>query len=138
TRYPGESLNLSVEVTAQPTPTYQWKKDGVAIASANSQSLYLPNLAASDAGDYTVTVTNSEGSVTSEAAVIDVDPLVAPVILRHPSSTSLLPGGYGSIDVQLLNPHGVTYQWKKDNEVLAGVTSSSYSFSSAGPAHAGK
>jgi hypothetical protein len=64
------SLTLTVVASGVPAPTYQWKKDGVAISGATSASLALSTLGASDAGSYTVVVTNSFQSVTSAAAVL--------------------------------------------------------------------
>lgn len=54
--------------------TYQWKKGGVEIPNATSATLNVNNVQLSDAGSYTVTVTNSEGSVTSEPATLTVIP----------------------------------------------------------------
>ena len=52
--------------------SYQWHKDGSVISGATGSTLALSNLAASDAGDYTVDVSNACGSVTSEIAVLTV------------------------------------------------------------------
>ena len=54
--------------------TYQWKKGGVEIPNATSASFTLNNAQLSDAGSYTVVVTNSEGSVTSQPATLTVIP----------------------------------------------------------------
>jgi len=53
---------------------YQWKKGSVEIPNATSATLTLNNVQVSDAGSYTVTVTNSEGSVTSLPATLTVIP----------------------------------------------------------------
>ena len=67
----GESTVLSV--TASGTGlTYLWKKDGQNIANSNSTSLVINSVTLSDSGDYTVTVSNSSGSVTSSVANISV------------------------------------------------------------------
>lgn len=67
----GESAVLSV--TASGTGlTYLWKKDGQNIANSNSTSLNINSVTLSDSGDYTVTVFNSSGSVTSNVASISV------------------------------------------------------------------
>jgi hypothetical protein len=74
TRYAGESVTFSVTVNADvnPEPTYRWNKDGSEIANANASSYTIDPVAASDSGSYTVTITNSEGTVTSEAATLTV------------------------------------------------------------------
>lgn len=52
------------------TPTYQWKKDNVAISGATSSTFSLTNTTEANAGSYTVTVTNANGSVTSSAVSV--------------------------------------------------------------------
>lgn len=63
-------------VVAQGTPplTYQWLWDGMAINNTNEASLTLPASVPSDnQSTLSVIVTNSQGSVTSEAAVLTVN-----------------------------------------------------------------
>jgi hypothetical protein len=69
----GASVTLGVTATGTAPLSYQWSKDGSAIANATSASLVFSAVAATDAGSYTVTVSNSAGSVTSAAAVLTVN-----------------------------------------------------------------
>ena len=69
----GGSASFSVVATGHPAPTYQWFRDGDDIDGATTPTLFLPNLVAGDFDDYTVTVTNSEDSVTSSAAELILD-----------------------------------------------------------------
>jgi hypothetical protein len=55
-------------VAAIPAATYQWFKDGTAISSATDATLRIENVGMGDAADYTVTVMNESGCVTSQAA----------------------------------------------------------------------
>ena len=50
--------------------TYQWRSDGGPIAGATGPTLTLTNLTQAQAGNYTVVVTNPQGSVTSAAATL--------------------------------------------------------------------
>jgi hypothetical protein len=54
--------------------SYQWQKDGIDVVGANSASLIVSNTQSSNAGGYTVVITNSMGSVTSNAATLTVIP----------------------------------------------------------------
>lgn len=69
----GGSASFSVVATGHPAPTYQWHRDGDDIEGATSPTLFLANLAAGDFADYTVTVTNSGGSVTSSVGELILD-----------------------------------------------------------------
>jgi hypothetical protein len=71
-----------VVATGNPAPTYQWKKNGVAITGATAATLTLANAQTSDAASYTVTATNSVTAVTSTAAVLTVNPVVTPIASR--------------------------------------------------------
>lgn len=68
----GTTASFDVVVEGTGPFTYQWRKDGVNIDGANSSTLTLNNVAFSDAGVYTVVVTNDDGSVTSEEATLAV------------------------------------------------------------------
>jgi hypothetical protein len=54
--------------------TYQWFKDGTAVSGATASSCLIANAQASDAGSYTVVVTNTAGSKTSDPAMLTVIP----------------------------------------------------------------
>lgn len=125
----GSSATLSVAVTGNPPPTYQWRKNGVAIAGATTYSLMLTNLLPGDAGNYDVVVTNSQGSVTSSAATLTVDGL--PVITALSSSRQLLaPGQTLNLSVTATGTGGTrTYQWLHNNAVIPGATNTTYSLS---------
>jgi uncharacterized repeat protein (TIGR02543 family) len=68
--YLGNAITLSVTATGSGPLSYQWKKDGVDVAGANGTSLDLNPVLASNAGTYTVVISNVAGSVTSSAAVV--------------------------------------------------------------------
>lgn len=68
----GGSATFSVVASGSGTLSYQWSKDGSAISGATASSYTIASVAASHAGSYTVTVSNSAGSVTSSAATLSV------------------------------------------------------------------
>jgi sugar lactone lactonase YvrE len=65
----GASATFSV--TAGGNPSYQWQRNGVNIFGANSASLTIGNVQPSDAGVYTVVVTNGN-TTASQSAVLAV------------------------------------------------------------------
>lgn len=72
----GGAATFAVTATGTPAPTYQWFKNGSAISGATASTLTLNNVQTGDAGNYTVTVTNSVGAVTSNQATLTVNPAV--------------------------------------------------------------
>src|SRR4029453_8878579 len=61
-------------VTADGTPplTYQWKKDGLPLGGQTSPSLTLNEVSPTDAGNYSVVISNEIGSVTSRTKTLTV------------------------------------------------------------------
>jgi len=66
----GGSAAFSVIATGNPAPTYQWRRNGSALAGASSADLVIPSVAVGNLGSYTVVATNSAGSITSQAATL--------------------------------------------------------------------
>jgi subtilase family serine protease len=54
----GQSVTLTANVTGSAPMTYVWRKGGAVVAGATSAVLTLPNFQASDAGVYSVSVSN--------------------------------------------------------------------------------
>ena len=74
----GEAVALSVTASGTATLAYQWKKDGTSITGATTATYSIAKAASTDAGSYSVTVTNSINSVTSNAAALVVMVFTAP------------------------------------------------------------
>jgi hypothetical protein len=54
----GAAANLAVVATGSPAPTYQWRKDGVAISGATNAAYGIASVTAANAGSYDVVLTN--------------------------------------------------------------------------------
>ena len=74
-RLEGTSTTFEVFVTGKRPVTYQWFKDGQEIEGATASAYTIGQISPDDAGDYTVTVTNEQGSKTSDAATLEVETL---------------------------------------------------------------
>ena len=90
------SLNVAVQGTGGSNQ-YQWYKDGTALTGETSSTLNFSALAESDAGDYTVVVSNGVSSVTSDTATVTVMPRLQ--ISAQPASLSLTEGESGELSV---------------------------------------
>lgn len=83
----GKQVTFSVTIaTGTPPFTYQWQKNGVPIPGATGATHVIAAIAASDAGTYTVVVTNKAGPATSDNGVltITVNPGGATVSITSP------------------------------------------------------
>jgi hypothetical protein len=127
----GDAASFSVTVAGTAPLSYQWYKDGLTLAGATSASLTLSSSSTSDAGSYTVTISNSAGSVTSTAATLKITAAtVAPSITTQPASLTVTAGQNASFSVAASGTAPFTYQWYKDGAALSGATSSNLSLSS--------
>ena len=71
----GGSVTFTVVASGTAPLSYQWKKGGADIAGATGSSYRIASALLADAGSYTVVVTNSVGSKTSDPAMLTVIPV---------------------------------------------------------------
>ena len=119
------SLNVAVQETGGSNQ-YQWYKDGTALTGETSSTLNFSALAESDAGDYTVVVSNGVSSVTSDTATVTVMPRLQ--ISAQPASLSLTEGESGELSVTASGYGTLSYQWFKNGSAITNATASSIRF----------
>ena len=117
----GQTASFSVVATGTEPLTYQWKKNGSNIAGATSSTYKPVSSGELNGAKFSVVVSNSVGTVTSNEAVlsdvaISVQPAAQSVVAPATASFSVTAAGTGTL----------TYQWKKDGTNIAGATSSTY------------
>ena len=137
----GGTASLSVGVVGSPPITYQWMEGGIAIPGATSPSLTFSPAAASEAGTYSVAITDSAGSVTSTDAELTVDPAGGPPVpvslVLQPNPASATVGGSATFSVAANGDGPVMYQWRKNQEAIAGATASSFTIADVQASDAG-
>ncbi len=131
----GGSASFMVVASSASSLTYQWWKGGTAISGATVPVYSLSSAASSDAGNYTVVVTNSLGSATSTPATLTVN--IPPGIISQPSAQSVTAGGSASFNVVASGFVPLTYQWRKDGTAITGATAATYGLNSAVTTDAG-
>jgi hypothetical protein len=118
----GGNVVFQVSANATPAPTYQWYNNGVAVTNgaritgAQGSQVSITNVQLSDFGNYTVTVTNSVGNVTSTPAVFLP---VVPLILASPANATVISGGNASFTVSAVGVPTLTYQWYVNGVALS-------------------
>ena len=143
-RVAGMSARFSVEASGSPEPVYQWFKDGVAIAGAGHALFEISRLVESDAGDYSVRVTNAVGEVLSESVVLTVEPAPPGItVVSAPQSAVVDLGGDVEFSVSAAGPTELAYQWYHHRpgvaapEAIDGATGPTLALSNARLADAG-
>ncbi len=121
----GDTFSLTVTATGAPSPTYQWKKNGVAlvddakVSGSKTATLTLSDGQKSDNGSYTVVVTNGVGSVESPAARVSL--VTPPVIVSNPVIRTRLVGQSISFVVTTTDAPAVGFQWFHNGQAIPGA-----------------
>ena len=120
----GAATSFSVTATGTAPLTYQWRRNGELVASANAATLAIANATLADAGNYTAVVTNRVGSVTTLAIALGVTPAATrPTIVSQPQNLSALAAANVSVSVVAQGTLPLTYQWSKNGAAIPGATS---------------
>ncbi|XP_014681359.1 PREDICTED: hemicentin-1-like [Priapulus caudatus] len=117
----GETLQLTCDADANPTPEYyRWTKDGSDIGE-NSHTYFVPVLTRQHKGTYQCTASNEAGHGTSELFVLDIEykPVsqivnsigISPLIMTESEQSTL------TLTCEIdANPIVKEIQWYKDGE----------------------
>lgn len=133
----GGSAQFKVVATGTGPLSYTWFRSGTnRIASAQDAVLTLNPVIASDAGLYSVEVSNKFGRVVSDAATLNI--LFPPSIVSQPASQTVTNGTPTSLSVIAFGSAPLTYQWFVNNSTpLTGETNATLSFATTTPASGG-
>ena len=110
--------------------SYQWKKNGVDISGATSAGLPLQNATGADEGNYTVVITNSQGSATSDPIVVAVKMPAVPTGVYRINNSAGAAGHEVALTGFSIDQHEVTKAFW--DEVYAWAVNNGYSFTNAG------
>lgn len=132
----GETVVLSVEHPVA-TVTYQWEKNGQAVAGATLRELVIPDARLSDAGEYRVHLTLGTGVTTSDPAQVTIH--------AGPAVTAVSPAFqrvYDNMNVRLsATAQGIgpfEFQWRFNGSPIPGATHSELVISGASEADSGE
>ena len=133
----GQSAHFAVAATGSPTLSYQWMKNGVAIAGAIAPSYDTPVLGTGDnASQYSVAISNPVNQLVSPAATLTVNAARPPSIIGQPISAVINPGQPATFTVTVDGSAPFHYQWSKDGHAV-GDDSATLTIASVQPSDAG-
>ena len=119
----GDSVTFTVKAEGTAPLNYQWYKDDIAIEGATREKYTIESVVAENLGNYKVVVSNTEGEVVSDVAVLSL--LQPPVITVNPVSVTVDNGTNVIFTVEAQNAD--SYQWYKDGTAISGATETTYS-----------
>lgn len=117
----GDTLGLLVTPTGAHPLRAQWYKDGIALPKSTATNLVITNIQAGDAGLYSVTVTNQNGSATSKPIAVTVSP-VAPALVSGSSNLWVTEGYPLKLQAVVKGSAPIFYQWYWEGAPLYGET----------------
>ena len=131
----GASVWFHVVVNGTPPFTFQWYHGDTPIPTGTKATLHLTNVSDADAGNYSVMIGNSSGSVTSDEAMLSViDP---PVIVSQPVAQNVAAGANSMFNVTVSGTPPFTFQWYDGGTPVATGTKATLRLSNVSAANAG-
>ena len=115
---------------------YQWRFNGTNISGANATTFNINNVQFTDAGNYSILVTNTIGSVTSSIAVLTASNF-PPVMLVPPQSQTVSVGSSATFIVSAGGSLPLNYQWFFNGTNFIGTNTNGCTLTNAQSTNAG-
>jgi hypothetical protein len=132
----GNSVTFSVTATGAIPLSYQWLFNGTNISGATNNPFTLASAQLTNAGNYSVTITNLAGSATSSNAVLTVTN-APPSITIQPQNQNVLAGQTATFSVTASGTLPLNYQWLLGGTNLAGATTNPFILANVQQTNAG-
>jgi len=135
---PGQSATFTVTAAGSAPLAYQWYDNSTLLTNATGSTLTLSNVQPSNAGSYSVVVSNFVSTATSSNAVLTVNTNpVAPTFSSQPASQIVLTGGTAFFNAVAVGTATINYQWDKNGSPIPGATFSTLTLSNVQSTDAG-
>ncbi len=132
----GSNVTFSVSAYGTDPLAYQWLFNGTNIQGAMANSYTITNVQFTNAGNYSVFITNILGSATSSVAVLTVTNY-PPSILNQPQSRSVSIGDAVTFNVTAGGANPLAYQWRFNGTNLSGAQTNFYAITNVQLINAG-
>jgi uncharacterized delta-60 repeat protein len=117
----GQALNLSVGVTGTTPIHFQWRLNGADLSLQTNQTISIANLQPSQAGAYSVLISNVCGFVVSGSSAVTVG--TPPAIVSQPQPQSVIQGTPATFNVGVIGDGPCNYQWRFNGVDIPGAVS---------------
>ena len=132
----GATATFSVSAEGAQPLAYQWQFGGTNIANATNAVLMLSNVQLSQAGNYSVLVTNILGSTNSVPAMLTVM-TYPPTIAAQPTNQTVQIGGTASFTATANGTAPLLYQWNFNGVDIVGATNATLTLTNVQSSQAG-
>jgi hypothetical protein len=132
----GTNALFKVTATGTAPLRYRWQFAGTNITWGTTNTLSLTNVQPSDAGIYTVTITNSAGTTNASATLTVTTSVVPPTITSPPQNLTVDSGQTASFSVAATGT-ALSYQWQFGGTNIPWGTSETLSLTNVQPSDAG-
>ncbi len=121
---PGNTLDIQVTASGDPTLTYAWFRDGNPIAGQTT-SRFMKSLVGTDSGVYRVVVSNAVGSAMQDNILdLEVESPISVPAAMNPRNDQTVPVGDDVSFAVVATGSNLMYQWRKDGVNIGGATNS--------------
>jgi hypothetical protein len=124
--YVGGSAAFDLSITGEAPFDYQWHFFNTNLLSATNNLLTLTNVQFSDAGLYSVTISNAFGAILTSNAVLTVVPILIGV---QPQDKIAFLGQTIDFNVSAQAKLPLSYQWQLNGADISGATNSNLTIS---------
>lgn len=134
----GNTAVFSVTAGGTAPLIYRWFFNNTnLIAGASGSTLTLPNVQLTNAGSYSVLVSNLAGTAASAPVTLTVQS--PPVIVQQPVNRAVLPGSNVTFSVQAIGDAPLAYQWFYNTTTpLGGASGPEFTLNNAQTANNGR
>ena len=132
----GSNATFTVTASGSAPLGYQWRFNGTNLSGANASVFNLNNVQFTNAGNYSVLVTNTVDNVTSSIAILTVSNF-PPVILAQPQSQTVNVGGSTMFTVNAGGSLPLNYQWLFKGTNSIGANTNVFTLNNAQSTNAG-
>jgi hypothetical protein len=133
----GGTAQFTVTAEGSPDPSYQWYFNATnVLAGETASSLTLTNVQTTQAGSYSVAISNSAGTITSVKASLTI--VGSPLITLQPQGITNFQGQSVTLTVSATGSAPLSYQWMANcSRPISGAISPSLRLKSVGPLDSG-
>lgn len=116
----GNTVTLTGEAYGSAPLSYQWMRNGSPLAGQTASTLTITGFTIANDGAYTLVVTNSTGSKTSDVAQLAALDVPAFIAVEPPASTTAGIGETITLSVTAGGSAPLNYAWTFNNQPLPG------------------